>query len=141
MFVERYLGQIRTLRYQIKCKQKDAEMWRELASSMAVGSDGDRVQKTSSQDRMADAIAKAVDCEADALALVQCLVDLQKTILWQIDHMESDVHRIFLNEYYVHDMSLADIANEWKKSFSHVKRVKSSALKAFSAKYGENFRK
>lgn len=139
MFVERYLNQLKTLRYQIKCKESDAEMWRNMATSLQSYSDGDRVQKSTTQDRMADAIAKAVDCETDARALLMCLVDLQKTILWQIDHMDSDMHRLILYEYYVHEKTLAEISDEWKRSYRHVRRIKAAALHAFADKYRGNF--
>ena len=135
MNAKEYLEQLGRIKRQIAVKQREAAMWREIANSLGDRNDGDRVQSSGSQDKMADAIANAVDYEKDARMLTCYLVDLQHRIIGMIDGMETLDHSMVLKEYYVHGLSIVDIANEWCMSCRNVKRKKSDALKAFGEKY------
>ena len=128
---KQYLGQLSTIERLIANKKREAERWHEIASSLCGEPDGDRVQRSSTSDKMAAAVATAVDCEKDAERLTLRLVNLRKKILREIDSMERAEERIVLNEYYVCNMSVSDIAAEWQKSPRHVIRVKKQAESEF----------
>ena len=138
MRAEQYLGQIKTLKRRIDCLQRDAILWRTRAESISPKmDDGEHVQTTAIQDKMADAITKAVDCEQESLELMTRLIDVQYTIISQINQLDAPDHSIVLNEFYVHEMSIPEIADEWGKSCRSIKRVKSDALEEFSRKFIE----
>ena len=90
---------------------------------------------------MADSLAKAIDCERESEVLVNRLVSKLRTVIWQIDQLEKRTYSILLNEYYVHDMSIPEIATEWNKSCGHIKRVKGEALEEFEKKFLSNNKK
>ncbi len=137
MTAEQYLGQLKGMQRLIAMKRREAKMWREMALGSGVGYDGDRVQASASQDRMAEAIAKAVDYERSAEALTWQLINLQHDVIVKLDDMRTTDYGILLSDYYVHDMTIGDIAKEWNFSYRHVQRMKRDALKEFSEKYGD----
>ena len=124
---KQYLGQLNTIERLIVSKKREAERWREIASGLCGEPDGDRVQRSAMPDKMAAAVATAIDCEKTAERLMLRLVNMRKRILREIDKMEKAEERIVLNEYYVCNMSVSDIAAEWRKSPRHVIRVKKQA--------------
>lgn len=139
MNTEQYLSQLRFLRRQIICKRRDAEMWRAVAENLGGSVDTERVQASGASDKMADAIARAVDCERDVNELTCNMVALQREIMLQIDAVGDPDCSMVLNEYYIHGMSLSQISSEWGRSLRHIKRVKADAIAMFSAKFGEIF--
>ena len=133
-----YLEQLGRIKRQIAVKQRDAEMWREIANSLGNLNDGDRVQSSAPQDKMADAIANAVDYEKDARMLTCYLIDLQHKIITMINELEKPDHSMVLTEYYVHGLSIVDIATEWSMSCRSIKRKKADAIHEFSEKFFKN---
>lgn len=132
-----FLEQLGRIKRQIVVKQREAEMWREIANSLGDRNDGDRVQSSGSQDKMADAIANAVDYENDAKMMTCFLVDLQHKIMTMINELEKPDHSMVLTEYYVHGLSIVEIATEWNMSCRSIKRKKSDAIAEFAQKFGE----
>lgn len=114
-------------------------MWRSIAESLSVPIEGDRVQSTGSGDKMAESVAKAVDCEREIDKLTFTMLKLQEEIMKRIDSMENYNHSIILSEYYVHGMSLNKISAEWGRSVRHLKRVKSEAIASFGEKFGDKY--
>ena len=139
MGTEQYLNQLRDMKRRIACKRRDAQMWRSIAESLSVPLDGDRVQSTGSGDKMAESVAKAVDCEREIDKLTFAMLKLQEEIMKRIDSMENYNHSIILSEYYVHGMSLNKISIEWGRSVRHLKRVKSEAIASFGEKFGDKY--
>ena len=138
MTADQYLGQLRGLSRIIAAKQREAKMWREVALGSGVGMDGDRVQSSPTQDKMAEAVSKAVDYERAAEALTWRLLNLQHEIIVKLDEMPTTDYGILLSDYYVHGMTIQDIAAEWRLSYRHIQRMKRDALEEFSKKYGNN---
>ena len=115
-------------------------MWRSMAQGIGgMRGDGDKVQASSKQDMMAEAVAKAVDCEREALILTRRLIDLQQRIMVQIDKISRPDYNMLLSEHYVHGLSLLQLSEEWNRSYRHVKRIKAEALQEFKIYFGENF--
>ena len=140
MGAEQYLSQLTILKQRIATKQRDAEMWRSMAQGIGgMRGDGDKVQASSKQDMMAEAVAKAVDCEREALILTRRLIDLQQRIMVQIDKISRPDYNMLLSEHYVHGLSLLQLSEEWNRSYRHVKRIKAEALQEFKIYFGENF--
>lgn len=139
MGTEQYLSQLRDMKRRIACKRRDAQMWRSIAESLSVPIEGDRVQSTGSGDKMAESVAKAVDCEREIDKLTFTMLKLQEEIMKRIDSMENYNHSIILSEYYVHGMSLNKISAEWGRSVRHLKRVKSEAIASFGERFGDKY--
>ena len=139
MNTEQYLSQLRSLKRQIACKRRDAEMWRNIAENISVDLESERVQTSGTQDKMADAIVKATDCEREASNLTYDMIMLQQQIMAQIDGLNDLDYSMVLSEFYVHGMSLLQIANEWGRSVRHIKRVKADAMEKFTRIFGEIF--
>ena len=139
MRAEQYLSQLTILKNRIAAKQREAEMWRSMAQGIGgMRGDGDRVQASSKQDMMAESVAKAVDCEHEALILTRRLIDLQKRIMLQIDKISRPDYNMLLSEHYVHGLTLSQISDEWNRSYRQVKRIKAKALQEFKIIFGEN---
>lgn len=138
MDADKYLGQLRVFSRLIAMKRREAEMWRNVALGSASGMDADRVQASPNQDRMADAVSRAMDYEKAAEALTRQLINLQHEIVEKLDNMPTTDYGILLSDYYVHGMTVQEIAAEWNYSWRHIQRMKGDALKEFAEKYGES---
>lgn len=138
MDADKYLGQLRVFSRLIAMKRREAEMWRSVALGSASGMDADRVQASPNQDRMADAVSKAMDYEKAAEALTWQLINLQLEIVEKLDNMPTTDYGILLSDYYVNGMTVQEIAAEWNYSWRHIQRMKADALKEFAEKYGES---
>ena len=136
MTTKEYLMRLPKLQRMIDGKRREAKLWHDIAEKMSCSADSDRVQTSRVQDKMADALAKAVDSERDAEAATWLLVNEQQEILRQLDGLDDTDCGLLLREHYVHGMSLGQIADEWGVSYRHVKRLKVTAEKIFSEKYG-----
>lgn len=139
MRAEQYLNQLKWIKRQMMCKRRDAVMWRSLAESLSIANDGDRVQTSGSQDKMADAVSKAVDCEREADKMLTSMIALQRDIINKIENLDNVNHCLILTEYYLHGMTIQQISDEWSRSVRHIKRIKADAIREFSEKYGNSF--
>ena len=60
-----YLQQVQKIDVIIKNKIIEKEQWMSMATSTTASSDGERVQSSGSQQKMADAVVRYVELEAD----------------------------------------------------------------------------
>lgn len=142
MTTKKYLSQLFNIDSRIKNKNAEAEMWREMATSIGVNSsDSDRVQKTSSKEKMADAVARAIDSEEEARKLATKLVDLKKRIISQIDAIENNLYYNILVEYYLQNMSLSEISDQENYSYQQIKRKYKDSLAEFERLHGYTYLK
>lgn len=135
MTAEEFLSRLSKIQRKIRVKQREAETWRSIATQMSQQMDGNRVQSSSEQDKMATAVAKAVDYEREAQALTWQLLNLQFQIIAMLDKMPTDDYGILLSDHYVNGMTLMQIADEWGFSYRHIKRLKAAAVAEFSDLY------
>lgn len=136
-----FLNQFKTLEKTIRIKQAEVERWKLIAKNSNAQSEGERVQTSSSQQSMANAVAIYVDMEKE---LEECYAKLMKamqditSVIQQLPLTEYEMlHKIYIGraketeegETYTEYMTLKEYAASQCKSYSWAKNTHSSAKK------------
>jgi DNA-directed RNA polymerase specialized sigma subunit len=133
-----FLGQIKKINVMIENKLAEAEHWKSVALGITSGGTDvkingvihqmDKVQSTGSQQKMADAINKYVDLEAEINADIDKLIDTRKNIIETIELLEAEKYDL-LHKVYVQGFTLDEVAAMYDFSYSWATTLHGRALK------------
>lgn len=124
-----YLEQVEKLDLVIRNKLIEKQQWKEIALGITANMEGERVQSTGAKSKMADAIAKCVDIEAEIDSLIDKLVDLKKEVTHTIEKLQSPTEYNLLHMRYIQFIPLKDIAERWNTEYTNVTTAHGKALK------------
>ena len=127
MKAKEYLLQVEKLNKMIDNKLIELEQWKAMATGITVHSDGERVQSSGSQQRMADAISRYVDIENEVNKQIDKLVDLKKEVINTIEQLPALEYDI-LHKVYIQFMPFEDVAVAYNKHPKWATRIHGSAL-------------
>ena len=127
MFVN-YL--VKKLDLQIKNKLIEKQQWKDIALGITANMGGERVQSSGSQSKMADAIAKCVDMEAEIDSLVDRLIDTKKEVIEAIEKIDSPVEYDLLHRRYIQFQTLQEIADHYGYDYGWATTNHGRALKS-----------
>ena len=122
-----FLGQLRKLNRMINNKMVEKEQWLSIAMHTTAHSEVERVQSSGSQEKIADAVAKAVDMEAEIDRAIDHLIDTKEEIIKVIEQLEYDEYD-FLHKVYVQDIALKKVALMNGRSYSWATTMHKNAL-------------
>ena len=133
-----FLKQLEKLDKMIENKLIEREQWKSIAFGLSAGGNDvvingvrhqmDKVQSSGNPQKMADAIARYVDLEAEIDAVIDELIDTKKDIISVIEQLEATEYDL-LHKVYVQRITLYEAAECCGKSFSWAKSVHGNALK------------
>lgn len=133
-----FLGQIKKINVMIENKLAEAEHWKSVAFGVVPGGvdikingvvqQMDKVQAAGSQQKMADAVCKYVDLEAEINADIDKLVDTRKNIIETIEMLEAEKYDL-LHKVYVQGFTLDEVAAMYGNSYSWATTLHGRALK------------
>ena len=133
-----FLGQIKKINVMIENKLAEVEHWKSVAlgivpSGTDVKINGvvqqmDKVQGSGSQQKMADAINKYVDLEAEINDDIDKLIDTRKNIIETIELLEAEKYDL-LHKVYVQGFTLDEVAAMYDFSYSWATTLHGRALK------------
>lgn len=129
MDAKEFLRQVKKLDLQIKNKLIERQQWKDIALGITVSMEGERVQSSSSQQKMADAVERCVDMEAEIDSLVDKLIDTKKEVVQTIEQLDSPTEYDVLHRRYIQYQSLQDVADHYKKDYGWATTVHGRALK------------
>ena len=129
MKAQDFLRQVRKLDLQITNKLIEKRQWRDIALGITANMDGERVQSSGAKSKMADAVNKCVDIEAEIDNLVDKLIDVKKEVIQTIERLDSPTEYDVLHRRYIQFMSLQDIADHYKKDYGWATTTHGRALK------------
>ena len=133
-----FLKQVLKLDMMIENKLIEREQWKSIA--MGTTSNGadviingvahkmDRVQSSGSQQKMADAVARYVDLEAEINAIIDELIEAKKDVLSVIETL-APIEYDILHKVYVQHITLDDVADRLGKTYSWATTIHGRALK------------
>ena len=122
-----FLGKLQKLDAMIENKLIEKEQWKSIASGTTTQQGGERVQSSGSQQRMADAINRYRDIEAEIDACIDNLIDAKMDVIAVIEQLELDEYDV-LHKMYVQYKTFYEVADMCKKSYSWVTHVHGQAL-------------
>ena len=105
---QEYLDQIEKLDAMIGNKMVEAKQWRDVALGITAQADGERVQSSGSQQKMADAINKAVDLQGEINAMIDRLIEVKKEIVATIEQLNAKEYDV-LHKRYIQGMTFDEI--------------------------------
>lgn len=123
-----FLNQVKKLDLQITNKLIEQRQWRDIALGITANMDGERVQSTGSKNKMANAIEKCVDMEAEIDSLVDKLIDTKKEVIQTIEQLENPTEYNLLHMRYIQYIPLKDIADLWGVDYTNVTTAHGRAL-------------
>ena len=100
MDAKEYLKQVEKLDLRIKNKLIEQQQWKDIALGITANMEGERVQSSGAKSKMADAVGRCVDVEAEIDSLIDLLIDTKKEVIQTIESLDS------ATEYNVLHMSI-----------------------------------
>lgn len=117
MDIKEYLGQLKKIDAMIRNKIYERDHMFSIATRSTPTYGGERVQSSTSQQRMADAVDAIVDAEKEIDRCIDELVDKRKEVISLIEQLDEKEYD-FLHLKYVQYYTLEEIANMNGKSYS-----------------------
>lgn len=130
MDAKEFLKQPHRIDVQIKNKLIEQQQWRDIALGITANMEGERVQSSGAKSKMANAIERCVDMEAEINDLIDKLVDVKKEVVQTIERLDSATEYNVLHMRYIQDMSLQDIADHYGKDYGWATTCHGRALKS-----------
>jgi DNA-directed RNA polymerase specialized sigma subunit len=124
---QEYLEQVLKLNVMIENKTVEAEQWREVALGITVKAEGERVKSSGSQQKMADAVNRAVDAQTEANTLVGRMISVRREIIRTIELLNATEYDV-LHKRYIQNMTFDEIGAVKHKSKSWATTVHGRAL-------------
>lgn len=124
-----YLLQVKKLDLQIKNKLIEKQQWKDIALGITANMDTEKVQSSGAKSKMADAIVKCVDIEAEIDSLIDKLIDTKKEVIQTIERLSSPLQYDVLHMHYIQFMTLQEIADKYGMSYDWAKQAHKRALK------------
>ncbi len=124
-----FLEQVEKLDVRITNKLIEKQQWHDIALGITANMEGERVQSSGSQSKMADAINKCVDMEAEIDRLVDILIETKKEVIQTIEQVDSPIEYNLLHLRYIQFKDLQEIADHYGKEYGWATTTHGRALK------------
>ena len=129
MDAKNYLRQVEMLDVRIQNKLIERQQWRDIALGVTASVDGERIQASTSQQKMANAIEKCVDMESEIDALVDELITTKRDVIAVIEKLDSPTEYDILHKRYIQFLTLQEIADAYNRDYGWVTTTHGRALK------------
>ena len=124
---QEYLEQVDKLNAMIENKMAESAQWRGIALGVTGCSEGERVQASGSQQKMADAIDRVVDLQTEINGLIDRLIGTKQEIIRTIELLTATEYDV-LHKRYIQGMTFDEIGAAKGKSKSWATTVHGRAL-------------
>lgn len=125
---QKYLEQVEKIDAIISNKLIEQQQWREVAMGITANMGGERVQSSGSSSKMAEAINKCVDVEAEINELVDRLIDTKKDVIHTLEQLDSPYDYRLLHDRYIKFIDLTTISERWNKDYTTITTAHGRAL-------------
>ena len=140
MKAQEYLKQVEKLNVLINNKIAEKSQWKDIALGITGNSEGERVQSSGSQQKMADAIDRVIDLQNEINDMLDRLIDTRLEISRTIELLNATEYDV-LHKRYIQGMTFDEIGAIKKKSKSWATTVHGRALQSLQRildEQGEN---
>lgn len=128
MKAKEFLKQLRKNEVMIRNKMIEKKQWEDIAKGTTARMDGERVQSSGSQQKMADAVVIYTDIEKEIVSSISDLLLAKNDVIKVIQQLPVDEYDI-LHKVYVQYFTLYDVAIMYDKTYSWATTVHGRALK------------
>lgn len=130
MNVREYLDQLENIETRIQCIQFDIQQLKDLALSITPSYEGERVQTSGNNQRMATAADRWIDKERELNSAIDRLVEKRLEIAATIEQLKQSNESVVLHMYYIQKKSFKEIAAHCDKSISWATSIHGTALQS-----------
>jgi DNA-directed RNA polymerase specialized sigma subunit len=123
-----YLQKIGKYDMLIKNKLVEKQRWNDIALGITPQMNGERVQSSGNQQKMACAIERMIDIERELDEYIDRLIDTRNEVLSVIEQLDKEEYD-FLHLVYVQHFTLGEVANMKNYSYSWATSFHGKALK------------
>lgn len=116
-----FLEQVEKLDSIIKNKLIEKQQWKDIALGITANMDGERVQSSGAKDKMASAVIKLVDAEAEIDNLVDKLIATKKEVIQTIEQLYSPIEYNVLHMRFIQYKTLQEIADQYGRDYDWAK--------------------
>lgn len=124
-----FLRQVKSIDLRITNKLIEQCQWRDIAMGITANMDGERVQSSGSQSKMADAVTRCVDMEQEINELIDKLVETKREVIRVIERLDSPTEYDVMHRRYIQYQSLQEIADHYKMDYGWATTTHGRALK------------
>lgn len=128
MTAKEFLRQVKKLDRLIENKMIEVQQWKEIAENTTANLSGERVQSSHNPHRIADAIGRYVDLEAEIKRDIEAYIAAKKDVISVIEQLEVTEYDI-LHKIYVQHLTLDDVADNYDRTYSWVTTIHGQAVK------------
>lgn len=125
---QKYLEKVEKLDAIITNKLIEQRQWKEVALGITANMGGERVQSSGSQSKMADALNKCIDMEAEIDRAVDNLIDTKREVIATIEALDSPSEYRLLHARYIQHIELKEIAEMWGKEYTTITTMHGRAI-------------
>lgn len=130
MTAENFLNQLYRLNNLMKSDKEELEELRSLSTSISGDMTKERVQTSTTNDKITDIISKIVDLEHEIENEIKTFIDLKKEVRSVINQVEDVDERLFLRYRYINFYQWKAITLAMKCSNTQVQRLKDRAIES-----------
>lgn len=130
MNVRDYLAQLEAIETRIKNIQFDIAQLKDLALSITPAYEGERVQASGNNQRMATAVDRWADKEREMNLTIDRLVDMRLEIAGTINCLKRPKESGVLHMVYIQKKSFKEVAAHYDKSLSWATSIHGRALQS-----------
>lgn len=123
-----YLKEIARIEKLIENKKEERERWRDIALNITGSYDGERVQSSGNQQKMATAVINQVDLQREIEAHILALYRKRQDIIGVLEQLPIQDYDL-LYKIYVKGNTLIDMAEERGCTYSNITTLHGTALK------------
>lgn len=127
-----FLKQVEKLDTLIKNKLIEKAQWRDIALGITANMEGERVQSSGRPSKMADAVDKCVDMEAEIDNLIDRLINAKQEVISVIEQLNATEYDV-LHKKYIQFVPFIDIAEAKNRDYNWVTTVHGRAKKNVQA--------
>ena len=129
MKAKEYLQQVKKIDKLIENKLIEKEQWFAIATGTTASSeDGDRVQSSGSQQKMADAVCKMIEIQEEINNLIDMYIDTKQGVIKTIEQLPADEYDV-LHKIYIQGKNMRQTAAACDKSYDWVKIVHKQGMR------------
>lgn len=135
MKAKEYLHQVEKLDSMIHNKQIEVEQWRYIAMGSGSFTEGERVQSSGNQQKMADAVARYIDIETQINADIDRYIDIKQQVISTIEKLPANeydlLHKMYIGimeDSCTRYLTLDEVADIKNKSYSWATTLHGRAL-------------
>ena len=112
----------------VKNKLIEQRQWKDIALGITAKMGGERVQSSGTKSKMADAVDKCIDIEAEINYQIDRLIDAKREVIQIIEQLTSPTEYRILHLRYIQYKTLWQIAEEFDRDYGWVTTTHGRAI-------------